>query len=167
MPSLTPNPTPNATNDLSPDFAAARERAGRRRRAVTLAFAGVTLVGLITGGIMGWHFGDAGLPSTVGPLPLWTLALVLIGLVATFVGTLVYWNALDELAKRTHEVAFAWGGNLGLGVLLVILATALTGHLPLILPPGADSFLGGGIAAILLVNGGYAIAWTVLWLRKR
>lgn len=153
--------------DVPPDFAAASARASQRRRAATFAFAGVGVVGLIVGAIMGWHFGDAGLPSTIGPLPLWMLALIGSGLVAAFVGTAIYWNTLDELAKHTHEVAFAWGGNLGLGVLLFLIAAALTGHLPLILPPWADSFLGGSLAALLLVNGGYAIAWTILWLRKR
>ena len=88
-------------------------------------------------------------------------------------------NALDEVAKQAHYVAWMWGSMVVMGLFGVIMAVLYALPGPITIPVEAPlvnlfgdahpdtAFLAGFIASPFLVTIGFAVWWAVYWLRRR
>jgi hypothetical protein len=128
-------------------------------------------------GAIALMFGAIALEPIVGEPA--TIGLVSVGAVLAL-GLCTYaFLRLDELAQRAHYVAWFWGGTLGFAVVALLLLLGLTTgladmdalHALAANWLGGDSFVHGVSLGMLLLGApmlvGYAIWWTVFWLRRR
>lgn len=97
-----------------------------------------------------------------------------------FIGVLSFlqFNALDEVAKQAHYVAWYWGGLIALGA-VAVLTMALSLSPPLFAAieqlmlrwfgnaEARTSFMLGLMTAPVLLALGFAAWWGVYWLRRR
>jgi|CXWL01.1.fsa_nt_gi hypothetical protein len=103
----------------------------------------------------------------------WPLTLVLI---ACAVLAVVQFNALDEVAKQAHYIAWYWGAMSALLAILIIAVAVETGpasQIEGLLTPwlsGATKqtiFLTGLLTAPALMLVGFGGWWLAFWLRRR
>lgn len=102
-----------------------------------------------------------------------TLIVVAVGVLCV-----LQFNALDEVAKQAHYVAWYWGGLIGLSAMaLLAIAIAIAprtfGLIEALMLQWADeadsqtSFLFGLMVTPSLLLLGFAGWWSVYWLRRR
>jgi hypothetical protein len=97
---------------------------------------------------------------------------LLIGVVWALVFATLAWRRMDETAREAHKSAWFWGGSFGLVLALfgLIAAFRMDPHPALLLrfsrQPVWLMNVGAGIAVWATIAG-YAVVWTVWWLRRR
>ncbi|MEZ5961915.1 MAG: hypothetical protein R3C30_16055 [Hyphomonadaceae bacterium] len=104
------------------------------------------------------------------------VALVVVAICAVL--SFLQFNALDEVAKQAHYIAWYWGGLVALIAISVIgvgLSTDFISYAPVQAwletwtnnPNEETSFLLGLIASPTLLMLGFAAWWAAYWLRRR
>lgn len=104
----------------------------------------------------------------------WPAILVLAAALAMAVGM---FNALDEMAKQAHYIAWYWGGVIALSAIAFVVVAlqldlvswpAITAWLPrLAFADGPDAFVAGLMTTPALMLIGFGGWWGVYWLRRR
>ncbi|QTN19658.1 hypothetical protein HZ989_00815 [Brevundimonas sp. AJA228-03] len=129
---------------------------------------------------IGFYLGsrDAGAPGAAdGPeVPAWLFFIVVSIVMAGSIWVGAIWmRSIDEAAQEAHKWAWYWGGSCGMAVGAVFaLASMLPQAADLALPSlwegrtdPAAYFAAGAALMVLVMTGGYTIAWAVWWLRRR
>lgn len=135
------------------------------------SFAWVSAISLAAGAVAGAASaflndvdGVAGSAAVVG--------VVTVALGVAIYACLSWWRRLDEAAREAHKWAWFWGGSAGMAAGFTVLITlyfrsddAAMG--PLADMPVAEALYAGALFIVLSQAIGYAVAWTVWWLRHR
>ncbi|MGD9816324.1 MAG: hypothetical protein AB7Q23_03405 [Hyphomonadaceae bacterium] len=100
-------------------------------------------------------------------------------LIASLIVAVLQFQSLDEVAKQAHYVAWLWGSMAVMGAIGLAFAVFYAAPGPIALPVEGPlvqlfgdaepdtAFLAGFLTAPLLMVVGFAIWWSVYWLRRR
>jgi hypothetical protein len=127
---------------------------------------GVTLLaGGIAGGVAGVVAVTPGAPGPVGASVIGAATALAMGL--GLWASLRWWRGLDEAAHEAHKWAWWWGSTFGLAAAGVTLLSLVHGAPAVLTGAPAEMFLAGAALVALFQTAGYAVAWSVWWLRRR
>lgn len=142
---------------------------GVGRQAVRQSLAQKMLLGSgIVGGVLGAGGALLGDLGVVLPLPL-VFVGSLVGVVALFWVSVIYWRNIDEAAREAHKFAWFWGGTGGMLAILPVATLVSTERLVSVLGQrGPAEWVIFGFASLLLAQlAGYGLVWAGWWLRQR
>jgi hypothetical protein len=141
----------------------------RRQRVVAAMILTAALIGAALGAVIGLDIVSPRFDLREYDLALAVVLVVLF--IALFVANIVYWRAIDEMARRAHLEAWFWGGFVSMSVFALSVAIlALTSpHVAIFVDAfeTREAFLFGGLAMFAAGLTGYSAYWLWYWGKTR